>query len=99
MQFLVIEDRSGCPVHVFLRTDPTGEAGYPGLPVVPVTLDRPPLRLGDGTVIGCHVGFPNYFREFESRQKVSEAPFVPVGPSFIGTTWGDYASDSRPAVQ
>ena len=95
MRYLVIDDRSGSPRYVFLRSDPTGEDGYPGLPVFPVTLDRPPVPTGDGAVVGRHFGFPNYFREFRDGRGAADAPFSLVEPSYIGTTWRAYVEDLR----
>jgi hypothetical protein len=99
MRFLVVDDRSGPTVHVFLRSDPTGEDGYPGLRVFPVTLERPPHPAGDGAVVARHFYFPDLFREFGSGRAAAEALFRPVGPSYVGLTWGDYVTETRHRVR
>lgn len=95
MVFLVIDDRLGPPVHVFLTTYPRREGGFPGLEVRRVALER---LSGDvvfwrhgsaasaGPFLGQDPGDLDRYRQFRFERELREAGFRPVGPHRAPTT-------------
>ena len=100
MLFLVIDDRFGAPIHVFLEVDPQGSADYPGLPVREVRLEPMPpgqRRGAYGPAIGQDPREPAAFREFGSDRAVAVARHALVEPRYVGLTWATYLTNYRPA--
>lgn len=100
MSFLVVDDRFGTPIHVFLEIDPRGAAEYPGLPAREVRLDR--LAAGQrpgphGPAVGQDPWNPAAFREFGSDGAAAAARFTLVEPRYVGHTWATYLTGFRPA--
>ena len=100
MAFLVIDDRLGPPVHVFLPTDPRREDGLPGLEVRRVALERLSgdvvfwrhgLAASAGPVLGQDPGDPDRYRQFRFERELREAGFRPVGPHRTPATWTAYS--------
>ena len=104
MHFLVIDDRFMIVTYVFLTRDPTGECGYPGLPVRRATLLRRSdlsaepggRKVGAGSVVGHYAGRVDLFRVFDSDRSVAEARYSLIPSSYIGDTWAEYASERWP---
>lgn len=107
MHYLVVDDRFGTTIHVFLEADPRREAGFPGYEVRQVTIECPVAagggtlwRYGIGTApmcsIGRHPAHLDQFREFGSDGAVSAARYVLIEPRYIGPSWGTYAREFRP---
>jgi hypothetical protein len=107
MHFLVIDDRFGTPIHVFLEFDPREHNGFPELPVRRVSLDAPlpsaeevPWRVGLGAsptgAVGQNPWRADRFREFGSDRAVAAAGYVLIEPRYIGSSWSFYLSAFRP---
>jgi hypothetical protein len=108
MNFLVIDDRLGPPIHVFLPTDPRREDGFPGLEVRQVALER---LAGDvvfwkhgsaataGPVLGQDPGDPDRYRQFRFERELREAGFRPVGVHRTPATWTAYSRLPQPLVE
>ena len=98
MRFLIVDDRSATSVHVFLRSDPTGEDGYPGLRALPVTLERPPHPAGDGAVLARHFYFPDLYREFGSGRAAAERCSARLGPATSASPGASTSPTPGPAA-
>ena len=107
MHFLVIDNRFGTPIHVFLELDPRAHGGFPGLAVRRVNLDSPllpgaevPWRAGLGVApmgaVGQHPWQADQFREFGSDRAVAAAGFALIEPRYVGSNWSSYLSAFRP---
>ncbi len=99
MVFLVIDDRHGLPVHVFLPADPGREEAFPVLEVRRVSLER---LSGDvvfwrhgsaasaGPILGQDPDDPARYREFRFERELREAGYRTVGPHCTPATWTGY---------
>ena len=107
MHFLVIDNRFGAPIHVFLDLDPREHDGFPGLKVREVDLDSPllpgeevPWRAGLGAApmgaVGQNPWRADRFQEFGSDRAVAAAGFALIEPRYVGPSWSAYLSAFRP---
>jgi hypothetical protein len=98
MHFLVIDNRFGTPIHVFLEFAPEDETNELGLSVQDVKIDLfgPEKREGRRSVLGQDPRSRNQFREFVSEEAVDNSGYVLVEPYFMGPTWGEYVRGFRP---
>jgi hypothetical protein len=98
--FLVVDQRYGTPIHVFLELDPTGEPGFPGFGVRAVTLDPTPGLTGLGVPAGVAIGRDpqqlDRFRAFRSDRAVAGAGFILIEPRYVGPSWSAYILAFRP---
>jgi hypothetical protein len=98
--FLIVDNRFGTPIHVFLELDPTGEPGFPGFGVRAVTLeprdDAPGLGVPAGFAIGRNPNQLDLFKVFRSNQAVAGAGFILIEPRYIGPNWSGYVVAFRP---
>jgi hypothetical protein len=103
MHFLVVDDRYGTPIHVFMELDPRDETGFPGFRVRAVTLEpsAAPSRAGLGVhpdvAVGCDPGQLDRFREFRTDGAVAGAGFILIEPRYVGPSWPSYILAFRPA--
>lgn len=98
--FLVVDDRFGTPIHVFLELDPTAEPGFPGFAVRAVTLDPaaslPGLGMPAGAAIGRNPEQLDRFRAFRSDRAAAGAGFILIEPRYVGPSWPAYVLAFRP---
>jgi hypothetical protein len=98
--FLVVDDRYGTPIHVFLEFDPSAEPGFPGFGVRAVTLEptasSPGLGVPAGAAIGRDPQDLDRFRAFGSDRAVAGARFILVEPRYVGPNWPAYVLTFRP---
>jgi hypothetical protein len=98
--FLVVDDRYGTPIHVFLELDPTAEPGFPGFGVRAVTLEPvagpPGLGVPAGAAIGRDPQDLDRYRAFRSDWAVAGARFILVEPRYVGPNWPAYVLTFRP---
>jgi len=98
MHFLVIDDRYGTPIYVFLELDPRGMTAYPGLTVREVTLEtpEPAAALGRRSAIGRDPQQLDHFRGFGSDGAVAGAGYILIEPRYVGPSWEAYSHVFRP---
>lgn len=98
--FLIVDNRFGTPIHVFLEFDPTAEPGFPGFGVRAVTLEPPEGSPGLGVPAGFAIGRNPHqldrFRVFRSNQAVAGAGFILIEPRYVGPNWSGYVVAFRP---
>jgi len=98
--FLIVDNRFGTPIHVFLELDPTAEPGFPGFVVRSVTLEPPDGSPGLGVPAGFAIGRNPHqldrFRVFRSNQAVAGAGFILIEPRYVGPNWSGYVVAFRP---
>lgn len=98
--FLIVDNRYGTPIHVFLELDPTTEPGFPGFGVRPVTLEWPAGPPGLGVPAGVAIGRNPHqldsFRTFGSDKAVAGAGFILIEPRYVGPNWPAYVLAFRP---
>jgi hypothetical protein len=98
--FLIVDNRFGTPIHVFLELDPTSEPGFPGFGVRSVTLEPPEGSPGLGVPAGFAIGRNPHqldrFRVFRSNQAVAGAGFILIEPRYVGPNWSGYVVAFRP---
>lgn len=98
--FLIIDNRFGTPIHVFLELDPTGEPGFPGFGVRAVMLEPHDGSSGLGVPAGLAIGRNPHrldrFRVFGSNQAVAGAGFILIEPRYVGPNWSGYVVAFRP---
>lgn len=98
--FLIIDDRYGTPIHVFLELDPTSEIGFPGFRVRFVTLEHPATPQSQGVPAGIAIGQdPQHldrFRMFRTDRAVDGAGFILIEPRYVGPNWPAYILAFRP---
>jgi hypothetical protein len=99
--FLIIDNRYGTPIHVFLELDPSDEQGFPGFRVRFVTLDcvATPQKqaVPAGVAIGQDPHHLDRFCMFRSDRAVSGAGFILIEPRYVGPNWPAYVLAFRPA--
>src|SRR5262249_26814216 len=92
--FLVVDNRFGTPIHVFLELDPSGEPGFPGFQVRTVEFEPRDGSSGMGVHAECSIGRNPHrldsFKEFCSNQAVVGAGFILIEPRYIGPDWSGY---------
>jgi hypothetical protein len=98
--FLVVDDRYGTPIHVFLELDPRTSSGFSGFAVRAVTL-KPVASLhkvgaATGVAIGQHPSELDWFQAFRSNGAVSGAGFILIEPRYVGPDWSAYLVSFRP---
>lgn len=100
MHFLVVDKRFGTPIYVILESDPRGDVGFPGLPVLPITLERliyrDTLRGKPLGAVGRDPSQLDQLREFGSDRAVAGAGFILIEPRYLGPSWPSYLSAFRP---
>ena len=97
MHFLVIDDRFGTPIYVFLEHNPHGRADYPELPVREIAWEAlAPAPYSQRCSIGCDPNHLERFREFASDGAVTRAGFILIEPRYVGTSWENYSHQFRP---
>ena len=106
MHFLVIDNRFGVPIFVFLENDPTTGDGYPNLCGHWVTLEpaaqselgfrRTHLRFGGSASIGGDPNQHDRFAEFPSDNDVRAAGFALIEPRYVGPSWETYVGVFHP---
>jgi len=98
--FLIIDNRYGTPIYVFLEADPSGELGFPGFRVRFVTLECPgaPQKQGSpgGIAIGQDPHHLDTFRMFKTDRAVAGAGFILIEPRYVGPNWPAYILAFRP---
>jgi hypothetical protein len=98
--FLIVDNRFGTPIHVFLEMDPSTEPGFPGFEVRSVTLEWPADQAGLGIPAGVAIGRNPHqldiFRTFRSNQAVAGAGFILIEPRYVGPNWPAYVLAFRP---
>ena len=98
--FLVVDNRFGTPIHVFLELDPSAEPGFPNFGVRAVTLeppaDAPDLGVPAGVAIGRNPHQLNQFRAFGSDKEVAGAGYILIEPRYVGPSWPAYVLAFRP---
>jgi hypothetical protein len=98
--FLIVDNRFGTPIHVFLELDPSGEPGFPGFKVGSVTLescdDTPSTGVNAGCAIGRNPHQLDRFKVFSSNQAVAVAGFILIEPRYVGPNWSGYVVAFRP---
>ena len=98
--FLVVDNRFGTPIYVFLELDPTAESGFPGFAVRAVTLDPPAAPTAHGMPVVAAIGRNPHqldqFRTFVSNGAVAGAGFILIEPRYVGPTWSAYVLAFRP---
>ncbi len=99
-QFLIVDNRFGMPIHVFLELDPSTEPGFPGLRVRSVTLELPVTGGGMGVPAGIAIGQDphhlDHFRTFRTERAVATAGFILIEPRYVGPNWPGYLLAFRP---
>ena len=107
MHFLVIDNRFGVPIYVFLERDTMAIEGNPSLPGRWVTLEPAiPIELrykgppGHGfatqTAIGRDPQKSDRFAEFPCDGDVRAAGFALIEPRYVGPSWETYLSVFHP---
>ena len=97
MHFLVVDQRFGTPIYVFLESDPHAESEYPGFAVREGTLEAiPPALSARRCSIGRDPDCPEQFREFASDGAVTRAGFTLMEPRYVGANWEGYCRHFRP---
>jgi hypothetical protein len=105
MYFLVIDNRYGVPIYVFLERDPNDTEGRAKLRGRWVTLDPVPnLNGADGSnatlaaaaAIGGDPNQPDHFAVFASDGAVRAAGFSLIEPRYMGPSWETYLSVFHP---
>jgi hypothetical protein len=81
--------------------DPSGEPGFPGFEVRPVTLEWPADSSGFGGVpagvaIGRNPHQLDQFRTFGSDRAVAGAGFILIEPRYVGPSWPSYVLAFQP---
>jgi hypothetical protein len=98
--YLVVDDRFGTPIHVFLELDPTAEAGFPGFEIRTVNLETTAGQTGMGMPAGDAIGRnPDHlerFQTFRSDRAVAGAGFILIEPRYVGPSWPAYVLAFRP---
>jgi hypothetical protein len=98
--FLVVDNRYGTPIYVFLELDPTAEPGFPGFGVRAVTLETNESESGVGVPAGVSIGRNplrlDQFRTFGTDRAVSGAGFILIEPRYVGPSWPSYVLAFRP---
>ena len=97
MHFLVVDDRFGTPIYVFLERDPHGQTGYPGMYVREVSLEAGTHAVaGRRSELGRDPASLGKFREFTSSGAVARAGFILIEPHYVGPNWEGYCSQFKP---
>jgi streptogramin lyase len=106
MHFLVIDNRFGVPIFVFLERDPSTEAAPPALHGRWVTLEpaaqnelgfrRKHSRLAGPISIGSDPRRHDRFAEFPTDNDVRAAGFAVVEPGYVGPSWETYVGVFHP---
>jgi hypothetical protein len=106
MHFLVVDNRFGVPIFVFLERDPSSVEGSPGVRGRWVTLDPveiPVSKTGRahpgfaGTAaIGADPGRRDRFAEFPTDRDVRDAGYALIEPRYVGPSWETYLSVFHP---
>ncbi len=98
MKYLVIDERFGTPIHVFLENHPGTADDFPSLEICAVDLEtlpeNSPGRFAFG--VGQDPYNPRKYREFLSDRAVVVAGFGLIEPRFVGSSWGQYEKAYRP---
>jgi hypothetical protein len=98
--FLIVDNRFGTPIHVFLELDPSGEPGFPGFKVCSVTLEPSDSSHGFEVNAGCAIGRDPHqldrFKVFRSNLAVAGAGFILIEPRYVGPNWSGYVIAFRP---
>jgi len=106
MHFLVIDNRYGVPIYVFLEQEPSREAGRPsprGRWVILETstpadpgVKLPKHESGAMASIGGDPERLDRFAEFPSDAHVKAAGYSLIEPRYVGPSWETYVSVFRP---
>ncbi len=104
--FLVIDNRFGVPIYVFLEHDPNSAEGRAKLRGRWVTLeltnsperlaDQSQATLGTSAAIGGDPNRPDRYAVFASEGAVRAAGFSLIEPRYMGPTWETYLSVFHP---
>jgi hypothetical protein len=105
MYFLVIDNRFGVPIYVFLERDPNDTEGRAKLRGRWVTLE--PATISNGadptnaslaaaSAIGGDPSRPDHFAVFASEGAVRAAGFSLIEPRYMGPSWETYSSVFHP---
>jgi hypothetical protein len=100
-RFLIVDNRYGTPIHVFLELDPSTEPAFPGFGIQVVILESPTGPVGLGVPAGLAIGRNphqlNRFRAFRSDRSVADAGFILIEPRYVGPSWPAYVLVFRPS--
>lgn len=99
MAFLIVDERFGVPIYVFLETDPRGTDDFPPLRVCEVQFEQLAAGVRPGTQgagVGQHPMSSMAFREFISDSAVAAAGYGLIEPRFVGNNWQQYLSGFCP---
>jgi hypothetical protein len=105
VHFLVIDNRYGVPIYVFLERDPNevpGRANFRGRWVTLESAgtedrgDLSHLALGAAAAIGGDPNRPDRYAVFASEGAVRAAGFSLIEPRYMGPSWETYLSVFHP---